>query len=174
MRVIDLSEPIFHKMPVYPGDPEVKVEVIHSYEKHTWELRQLTLGTHTGTHVDAFSHMHKQGETIDEIPIERFFGTSQVVSLVSEWPENKGLFFIEEIGIEWFERVHQSRPTFVGGKISEDLERALLANGIITYTNLVHLELLPLGVDFMFYGFPLHIKQGDGSPVRAVAILDQE
>ncbi|MBP1155890.1 MULTISPECIES: cyclase family protein [unclassified Paenibacillus] len=172
MRVIDLSEPIFHRMPVYPGDPEVKVEVIHSYEKQSWELRQLTLGTHTGTHVDAFSHMHRQGKAIDEIPIERFFGTSQVVSLFSEWPVNKGLFFKEEIGMEWFERIHQSSPTFVGGKITEDLERALLGIGIITYTNLVHLELLPLGKDFMFYGFPLHIKQGDGSPVRAVAVLD--
>ncbi|WP_254611184.1 cyclase family protein [Paenibacillus sp. JMULE4] len=61
MRVIDLSETIMDGMTVYPGDPEVKVEVVHTREEHTWELRQLTLGTHTGTHVDAFSHMHQGG-----------------------------------------------------------------------------------------------------------------
>lgn len=174
MRVIDLSEPIVDRMPVYPGDPEVKVEVVHTHEEHTWELRQLTLGTHTGTHVDAFSHMHKEGKTIDEIPVERFFGTAQVVKLDSEWPVDQGLLFIEEIGMEQFGRIQQANPTFVGGKITEDVERKLLAIGIITYTNLVNLELLPLSRNFMFYGLPLKIKQGDGSPVRAVAILDHE
>ncbi|GCL71480.1 cyclase family protein [Paenibacillus naphthalenovorans] len=172
MRVIDLSETIMDGMTVYPGDPEVKVEVVHTREEHTWELRQLTLGTHTGTHVDAFSHMHQGGKSIDEIPVERFFGTAQLVKLHSEWPVRQGLFFIEECGMEQFERIKQANPPFVGGNLTEAVERNLLAIGILTYTNLVNLELLPYGRSFMFYGFPLKIRHGDGSPVRAVAILD--
>ena len=44
-------------------------------------------------------------------------------------------------------------------------------NEIVTVTDLVNLEKLPLGKQFMFYGLPLKIKDGDGSPIRAVAVL---
>jgi len=81
MRVIDLSMPITDGMPVYPGDPEVKVKVAHTYETHSWELRQLSMGSHTGTHVDAPSHMHPGAATLDELPLERFFGASRVVRI---------------------------------------------------------------------------------------------
>jgi len=52
------------------------------------------------------------------------------------------------------------------------LERALLGNNIITYTGLVNLELIPKVRTFIFYGLPLKIKGGDGSPVRAIAIIE--
>jgi len=80
-------------MEVFPGDPEVKIDVIHTHEKDSWELRHISMGSHTGTHVDAYSHMHKNRETLDEIPIERFFGKAQVVELSKSWPRKTGLFF---------------------------------------------------------------------------------
>lgn len=173
MRVIDLTLPIADGMPVYPGDPEVKVKIDHTYESHTWELRQLSLGSHTGTHVDAPSHMHPGAATLSELPLERFFGVSRVVRMEDPvWPEGRGLFFAETVGIECLDRLTALRPRFVGGELSEDLERALLGVGLVTYTGLQNLERLPVGTDFMFYGFPLRIESGDGSPVRAVAVLE--
>ncbi|SFE27134.1 Kynurenine formamidase [Paenibacillus catalpae] len=172
MRVIDLSVPIADGMPVYPGDPEVKVKVAHTYECQTWELRQLSMGSHTGTHVDAPSHMHPGAATLDELPLERFFGTSRVVRMNDlVWPESRGLFFRESVGIECFDRLAALQPPFVGGELSEELERALLGIHIVTYTGLRGLDLLPSEADFMFYGFPLRIVSGDGSPVRAVAVI---
>lgn len=172
MKVIDLSVSIYPDMEVFPGDPEVKIEVIHTHEKETWELRKISMGSHTGTHVDAYSHMHRDKASLDHIPIERFFGKAQVVVLSETWPEEIGLFFIEEVGIEEANRIIDLNPGFVGGNISEDLERELLGNNIITYTGLVNLELIPKGKTFMFYGLPLKIKDGDGSPVRAIAIIE--
>ena len=173
MKVIDLSSPISDGMQVYPGDPEVKVNIVHTYKSHTWELRQLSMGSHTGTHVDAPSHMHPVAATLDELPLERFCGPSRLVRLAdSDWPEGRGLFFIEAVGSGYLDRLTALRPPFVGGDISEELERALLGIGIVTYTGLQGLERLPLGADFMFYGFPLRIAGGDGSPVRAVAIVE--
>lgn len=172
MKVIDLTLPIADGMAVYPGDPEVKVKVAHTYESHSWELRQLSLGSHTGTHVDAPSHMHPGAATLSELPLERFFGVARMVRMEdSVWPEDRGLFFAETVGIECFDRLVALRPRFVGGDLSEELERALLGVGIITYTGLNNMDLLPLGIDFMFYGFPLRIESGDGSPVRAVAMV---
>lgn len=172
MKVVDLSIPLYTGMDVFPGDPEVKINVVQTYEIDTWQLRHLSMGSHTGTHVDAYSHMHKGKGTLDEIPIERFLGKAQVVELYQEWPREVGLFFIEEIGIEELNRIVDVNPGFVGGNITEDLERALLGREIITYTRLVNLELIPKGKTFMFYGLPLRIKSGDGSPVRAIAIVD--
>ncbi|NMA84188.1 MAG: cyclase family protein [Epulopiscium sp.] len=171
MKVIDLSLPLCTGMDVFPGDPEVKIKVVHTYERNTWELREIIMGSHTGTHVDAYSHMHKGQKPLDEIPIERFFGKAQVVELCSDWPEEVGLFFIEKVGIEEANKIIALRPGFVGGNITEALERELLRNEIITYTNLVNLELIPRGQMFMFYGLPLKIQSGDGSPVRAIAII---
>ncbi len=173
MRIIDLSQTIVEGMDTYPGDPEVKIDLLHSHEENNWELRQLTLGSHTGTHVDSFSHMHAGKKSIDEIPLERFFGKAQLVHLSEDWPKNQGLFFSEEIGISQFHQLVQANPNFVGGEITEELERALLGVNVITYTDLVNLEDLPYNQSFTFYGLPLKIKNGDGSPVRAMAILDE-
>lgn len=173
MKVIDLTLPIADGMPVYPGDPDVRVRIIHTYESHSWELRQLSLGSHTGTHVDAPSHMHPGAATISELPLERFFGVTRMVRLADPiWPENRGLLFAETVGMKCFDKLFALRPKFVGGDLSEDLERALLGVGIVTYTGLQNLDLLPVGTDFMFYGFPLRIASGDGSPVRAVAVME--
>ncbi|OLS03142.1 cyclase family protein [Tissierella creatinophila] len=172
MKVIDLSMSLYTDMDVFLGDPQVKIELVHSYEKDTWELRNLNMGSHTGTHVDAYSHMHKGKASLDEISIERFFGHAQVVELSEALPSEIGLFFIEEVGAEHLEKIMDSNPGFVGGNITEDLERMLLDREIITYTGLINLELIPRGKTFMFYGLPLKIKSGDGSPVRAIAIIE--
>jgi arylformamidase len=58
---------------------------------------------------------------------------------------------------------------------SEELpvHHILLSNGLILVENLVNLESLPQQ-DFIFSCFPLKIKDGDGSPVRAVGIVPGE
>lgn len=172
MRIIDLSQPIFTGMPVFPGDPDVQIDRIHTYEKESWELRKISMGTHTGTHVDAFSHMHQGFASLDDIPLENFFGLAERVDTKQVWPKETGLLFSEAVGLEVLPRILAANPKFVGGELTEALERALLGEKIITYTGLIHLEKLPKGQKFLFYGFPLKIKGGDGSPVRALAILD--
>lgn len=171
MKVIDLSIPLYSGMEVYPGDPEVEISVIQAHEQDGWELRHLRMGSHTGTHVDAYSHMHPNKASLDEIPIERFFGEAQVVEIAQKWPSEMGLLFNEEMAIEMLDRILESKPRFVGGNMTEELERALLEREIITYTGLVNLEQIPNQTTCMFYGLPLKIKNGDGSPVRAIAIL---
>ncbi len=172
LKIIDLTAQLKPGMKVYPGDPEVKITVVNTHEKHSWELRELNVGTHTGTHVDAFSHMVEDGRTLDEIPLTQFFGDAQVVDPEDVFPKGMGLFFVSKVGVELLEKILLAGPPFVGGMIDLDLERALLENGVVTYTNLVDLELLPKNRTFTFYGLPLKIKDGDGSPVRAIALTE--
>jgi kynurenine formamidase len=51
------------------------------------------------------------------------------------------------------------------------IEKQLLAEGIISFEGLVNLEKLRAG--FVFYGMPLHIRDGEGSPVRAFAVVEE-
>lgn len=172
MKIVDLSLPIHTGMEVYAGDPPVAVELVHTYERYRWQLRKITMGTHTGTHVDAFSHMDEQGETLDDIPLNRFFGRACLVEPGQAFPAGVGLFFRMDANIDLLKKILDAQAPFVGGLISLDLERALLRNKVITYTNLINLDLLPAGREFSFLGLPLRLKEGDGSPVRAVAIID--
>ena len=62
---------------------------------------------------------------------------------------------------------------FIGSaRLSIEIERPLLNAGILTFDGLVNLRGLPLDQTFEFYGFPLKIREGDGSPIRAIAILE--
>lgn len=171
MKMIDLSKTIKNGMDVYPGDPEVKVKVTHTHEKNSWLLRELTLGTHTGTHVDAPSHMDPRGKTLDDIPLTSFFGTSMVVKPNPPFPERTGLFFVEQADMDILDDMTRAEPPFVGGNITLELQRGLLKEGVVTYTDLVNLHLIPVDSTFTFVGFPLKIAEGDGSPVRCVALL---
>lgn len=172
MKIVDLSMSIHSDMEVYPGDPQVKIELNHTYKSHGWQLRNIVMSTHSGSHVDAFSHMHKDMESIDKISLDRFFGKAQLVSSIDEFIPKIGLIFNEDVDLNILDKLLVAKPNFVGGKLSEDLEKALLKNKIVTYTNLINLDQLPKNKTFMFYGLPLKIKDGDGSPVRAIAVID--
>lgn len=69
-RFVDLSHVLETGMPVYPGDPEVGL--VASAQDEPWRVLSLTLGSHSGTHIDAARHYVSGGATIDEYPIERF------------------------------------------------------------------------------------------------------
>lgn len=176
MKIIDLSQPLFDGMDVYHGDPEVHIKQIHNLDKEGWRLSYLQLSSHIGTHVDAFSHMDEKGTTIDNIPLEKYIGKTILVKKEDEFPKNMGLAFKEgQLNIDLFEKLKNAEPLFViigdNAEFDVELERKLLQSGILTITDLVNMDKLPEDKEFMFYGVPLKIKDGDGSPIRAFAIL---
>lgn len=177
MKVVDLSQPLFDKMPVYPGHPEVSIKQIHNLDKEGWRLRYLQMSTHIGTHADAFAHMDEKGETIDNIPLEKYIGKAVLIDKDADFPKNVGLSFKEgKLDLGLFEKLKEAKPLFVvvgnTAELEVELERKLLQSGILTITDLVNMDKLPENKEFMFCGVPLKIKDGDGSPIRAFAVLD--
>ncbi len=177
MKIIDLTQTIEAGMKVYDGDPEVKIKEIHTLKKKGWRLKQLSFGSHAGSHVDAPYHMKEDGAKLDELPLDKFFGDATIVDVGSEFPKHIGLVFhkgnlTEELLPKF---IHAVTPfVVVGDKATLDvpLERALLQSGVIIFTDLINLSELPSDKHFAFYGIPLKIKDGDGSPIRAFAIVD--
>jgi arylformamidase len=78
-RLVDLSRLLETGMPVFPGDPPV--ELAPAGAVPPWQVTRLSLGTHSGTHIDAASHYMPAGRTIDEYPLERFVLDVYVVHL---------------------------------------------------------------------------------------------
>lgn len=79
MKVIDLTHTISEDMPVFPGDPVPVFEPACSYDADGFRETLLTLGTHTGTHVDAPAHLFANRTTLDQFSVEHFIGKALVI-----------------------------------------------------------------------------------------------
>lgn len=172
MKIIDLTLPIYHDMPVYPGDPEVQVKQVHHLESEGWNLRTLFFTTHIATHVNVPIHMVENGKTLDEYSLEAFIGPAELYRPNMSFDSGMGVIFTSEnITEEITEQLIAQPPKFVGLSAAYDfdveLERELLEHGIISFENLANTDQLP--TKFLFYGVPLKIAEADGSPVRAFA-----
>ena len=74
MPIVDLSFPIRSGMPVFPGDPEVRITEALSVAEDSVAVTALALGSHSGTHIDAPSHTVPGGATIDAFPLAELMG----------------------------------------------------------------------------------------------------
>jgi len=176
MKIVDLSLPLYDGMPVYPGDPKVKIKQVHTLVKQGWNLRTLFLNTHLGSHVNVPSHMVENGKSLNDLSLDNFCGPAIVYGESNSVKSGLGIIFRDQnIDEQTARLLIKIKPKFVGLSSKYEfeikIEKELLEAGIISYENLVNTEKLPSGKQFMFYGFPLKIKDGDGAPVRAVAII---
>ena len=174
MKIIDLTLPIYTGMPVYPGDPEASIELIQTIEKNGWNMRSIEMNTHDGTHVDTQVHGVVDGNNLDNYPLEKFCGIARIYTSFGNINSNEGIIFRDQnIDKEIAKQIKTIRPRFVGLSSSfefdVDIEKDLLKEDIILFERLTNLDELPEVFDF--YGMPLKIQKGDGSPVRAFAVI---
>jgi len=77
----DLSVPLRTGMPVYPGDPEVRIASALTVEADGANVLSLALGSHSGTHADAPLHVGDGWDALDELPLSRFAGIAEMVDV---------------------------------------------------------------------------------------------
>lgn len=188
MTIIDITKELF-ETEVYPGDPIPQKRKVLSFEKEIPDICQvteLTIGSHTGTHIDAPLHFIPNGSDVAQIALERCTGRCQVIecsgiltrtvidSINTEKVKKlliKGdvridtdaAVYLKECGIEC---IGVEMGTVATGEQQADVHRILLGAEIVI------IEGLELGrVDegeYFLCAFPLKMKGIDGSPVRAV------
>ena len=88
-KFVDLSWDVTEKTPIYPGDPEPKISVATTLENEGYNLSGVYLGTQTGTHVDAPYHFSNEGETIEKMELDFFFGKAVVVRVTNKKANEK-------------------------------------------------------------------------------------
>jgi kynurenine formamidase len=213
-NLVDLSHPFENGLPAFPGDPKIKVKIHSTVARSGCNLTEVTFGSHQGTHLDVPYHFFDEGKTLDQMPLDRFFGPATLLdfapgdrlapgSVLSRemFEEHEEVFapgakvlyrtgWYEKFGMkEYFEgfpdltldaaRWIASRRIALLGMdtptpsadfvpchhilLGEDAE-------IVLVEGLTNLHRIPKS--FLFIGFPLNIKGRDGSPIRAVALVE--
>ena len=227
-EIIDLSQEIFDGMPVYKSLPPVSMEVYATHEQwdgdenpttQTPSVYKLTMGEHTGTHVDALNHMDRKnkGQSIDTMPLSMFltegicldFSQKNLQELITSkeiieacqlahvtiekgdtvlictdhyrkhfntenWGKGPGLTaeaarYLGNLKVAAFgvETMSPGVP-----KISNtEVHKICGELGFTHYENMVNLHRLVGRGRFQFIALPLKIREGTGSPVRAVAVF---
>ena len=84
-RVVDMTYAINGKLPSWPGDDRTfEAQVVATPEKDGYFARSFWMLEHYGTHMDAPSHFPPGKQTLDQIPVSRFFGPAVVIDVRAE------------------------------------------------------------------------------------------
>ena len=231
MEIVDLSRELYHRAPMHPNHPPFIMSVWNDHTmpkvfngvEYYSKAMSIAMSDHSGTHVDAPVHFYslpeKDGATIDEMSLERFY-TEGICLDLSHVPLKHSVT-VEELeaaleasgqeikqgdtvlcymathdrlygtdrygfdfpglsldGIQWLAGrgigmfgVEAVSPAIVG-ETNSRAHRLCFELGITHIECLCNLDKLIDRGRFRFVGFPLKIKDGTGSPIRAVAIFE--
>lgn len=209
MRLIDLSHPMIHGQQTFPWDPKLSIVPHGTTKTLKYNITQITMSSHQGTHLDAIYHFLDDGKTLDQMPLEWFYGPTNLIRIPKKANEEiiiedflpyehllkPGARIIYETG--WhkhfgeenfysdFPSLTQEAGRYLADKnirmlgmdtptpskdwyeIHHDI---LLPKEIVIVEGLANLDQAP--DQFTFIGFPLNFKGRDGSPIRAVALVE--
>ncbi len=210
-RIVDLSHALAPDMPMYPGTEPPVIRKTNTLERDGFAETSLAMYSHTGTHVDAPSHMLAGAPSLDGLDVDHFVGEGCVVdaaggatihvdtlraseALISgasfvlirtgwdrHWGSPRYFSGYPVLSAEAAEWLAARRLKGVGfDAISADPVGAsdfvnhlhFFRAGMVIVENLRGLEPL-LGRRFLFSCLPLKFADADGSPVRAVALLEE-
>lgn len=79
---IDVTVTIRSGMVHWPGDPEIEVTRKMDMEKgDVCNVSRLSIGSHTGTHMDAPLHFIRNGKSLDRMPLDATMGPARVLEI---------------------------------------------------------------------------------------------
>jgi len=82
---IDITVPLRTGMVVSPSDIKVQIERRHSIERGSMANNSsISMGVHTGTHMDAPLHLIAKGKSIDQMPLDTTIGPARVIEIVDK------------------------------------------------------------------------------------------
>ena len=71
--VIDLTHKVASGMPVWPGDPDTRLKKVATLGANDYNLNELTIGEHTGTHFGAPLHFLNKRRDAASFKVEELF-----------------------------------------------------------------------------------------------------
>ncbi|HET7632623.1 MAG TPA: cyclase family protein [Gemmatimonadaceae bacterium] len=81
-HIYDISVPVQSGGVVYPGNPPIQFSLASAVAKGaTSNVSLLSMGSHTGTHVDAPRHFFDDGASVDTLPLDVLMGPAQLIAM---------------------------------------------------------------------------------------------
>ena len=79
--VMDLTHELHHDFPTYFGKPGITLNPVFDFADNGFNLFELTLNEHTGTHIDAPLHFSADGQSVAQIPVENLIAPLAIVDI---------------------------------------------------------------------------------------------
>ncbi len=77
-EILDLTKVLDEHLPIYTSgsysDPPLQVETWCTVPQQGYAVSRLSLGTQTGTHIDAPAHFSQDGATLELLPVQALMG----------------------------------------------------------------------------------------------------
>jgi kynurenine formamidase len=86
--VLDMTHTIDEAFPTYFGEPGISIEQAFNFAEHGFNLMNLSVNEHTGTHIDAPLHFSADGASVDEIPVGSLVAPLCVVDIAARAAED--------------------------------------------------------------------------------------
>jgi arylformamidase len=194
MKLFDISQEVFRGQ-VYPGDLVPSYEVVSDISQGDhYNLSNITMCVHNGTHMDAPSHYIPDGKTIDKIDLTKCIGQVEVVEAHGEISADEIKELLKKdkneiisrvlfkgkcyVSLEAAREINKNQMVLVGVEaqsIETDdslslVHKELLSKEVILLEG-IHLGNVPTG-RYTLYATPLKLGGLEGSPCRAVIIAE--
>lgn len=181
MKIYDVSRTLEAGMYGYPGDPVFTRTPLRSGDAF---ISAITLGTHTGTHIDAPSHYIPGGAGIDKITPKQLITTAELVSFggIFTCTTPAVLFrsgFLGEgypsLSPDEAESLVSCGVRVVGTdtpSVGDDAVHRILLSAGVVIIEMLDFTRVPDGV-YRMVALPLKIAGADAAPARVV-LMEEE
>lgn len=200
---IDLSMPISAEMPTNEPDHfPPTITPYATIPEDGWTGSEIRIDSHCGTHVDGPSHFVKGAAGVDTVPLEVLIGPAQRLNVVgvrgsisaTDLPDLRAARVILHTGWSDEEGPRASQTPHLDASAARALldagvrlvgidtpsvdapgvdavHQSLLRENVVIVENLAATGGLPDSFDLIVT--PLRIVDGDGSPARAIAVVER-
>ncbi len=149
MKIYDLSVNINSNMLKWPSDPKIKVDKVSSIENgDIANVSSLSMGSHTGTHIDAPYHFNINGKKVDEIDLNDLIGTVLVVEVYNK----KSIDYddIKELELDKYKRIIFKTDNTINGLMrKEEFDERYVSLDISAAEFLVQHNVKVVGIDYL-------------------------
>ncbi len=197
MKIYDISQEVFGCR-VFPGDPSPQREIMLSISKgDICNLTGFSMCAHNGTHVDAPYHFINDGNTLDQVDLDRFIGFAYVAehegnigaedaAVILENAKKaderaaeriliKGNATLTEEGAGVFAKegikLFGNESQTVGPEDAPMKVHLIMLGAEVVLLEGIRLEAVPEGA-YLLNAAPINLGGADGAPCRATLIGD--
>ena len=200
MRIYDISMTIHPQMAMFKDDPSPKFTIWEQpSNQNNFTTTKLELLSHTGTHVDAPSHLLPEAKSINEVSLENLVGEALVIEVLqngdfSSHSEQHGKIVLLKTGESAYLSKGVFRKNFLAPNVMEikklidasikaigidalsidSFETEVIIHSLLLEANIpiiegLDLDAVPLG-EYFCVCLPLKLQGLDGAPARAIII----
>jgi arylformamidase len=148
---IDISVTIKAGMVHWPDNPEIRVEKMLDMERgDVCNVSVLSLGSHTGTHMDAPLHFIRGGKGLDRMPLDATIGPCRVIEI-----KDREAVKVEEIRnqrIKAGERILFKTRNSSGAWKSDNFDEDFVYISKEAATYLAKAKVMTVGIDYLSVG----------------------